>query len=87
MSAERFGGGFAGSRHQSRNQRRALIVRRVAARAKREATRRKMSASAHHRVDRERMERGLDPVDRTIEHAGNPDHEIDQLPDSLLEDR
>lgn len=45
------------------------------------------SVAAERRQDRERAQRGMDPIDHTLEHAGNPDHELDMMPDSLTEDR
>jgi len=52
-----------------------------------EATIAKLRAAAHARWDRERELRGLDPVDTSIDAAGNPDFELDLVPDSLLSDR
>lgn len=98
MSAIRFGDGagfvgYSSDVTRIRNQRRALIVRRVRAMKTRARklvsirTRNRMSASAESRRDRDRELRGLDPIDTSIETGGNPDHDIDQLPDALLEDR
>lgn len=77
---------------RTRNIRRALIVRRH--RATVTPTRKPWSAesrararaSAQARYDRERAAIGLEPIDYTLEHAGNPDHELDMVPDSLLGD-
>lgn len=43
------------------------------------------AARARWAADRER--RNLDPRDTTVEHAGNPDFELDEVPDSLTGDR
>jgi hypothetical protein len=43
------------------------------------------AARARWAAARDRL--GLEPRDRTIEHGGSPDFELDQVPDSLTEDR
>jgi hypothetical protein len=74
-------------------ERRRLIAQRVAVmqvrRKGRPSPERRaklvVAARARWAADRERL--GLEPRDRTIEHGGSPDYEMDQVPDSLTEDR
>lgn len=72
-------------RRRNRYKRRALIAKRVELLAAKKTVNARRSAAQRARWAAKRSEMAvLDPGDKTIETAGDPDYDLKELPDNLI---